>query len=76
MRAYRGTHKREEDTTPRVSSYYSCIYHSFYDAFGSECKVDEWKDTSRNCVPEINREYNAWPGYVPDKILRNYGDDI
>jgi protein-tyrosine-phosphatase len=52
------------------------IYHSFYDAFGTECKVDEWKDTSKNGVPEINLEYNAWPGYVPDKILRNYGDDI
>ena len=53
----------------------SKIYHSFYDAFGNECKLDEWKDTSKNGVPEINLEYNMWPGYVPDKVLKNYSFD-
>jgi hypothetical protein len=52
------------------------IYHSFYDAFGTECKVDEWKDTTDKFgAPMISNKpfQNSWPGYNPDRVVDNYG---
>jgi protein-tyrosine-phosphatase len=51
------------------------IYHSFYDVFGTECKIDKWEDTTDKFgAPMISNKpfQNSWPGYTPDKVPKYY----
>ena len=51
------------------------IYHSFYEAFGTECRLNEWKDaTDKYGSPMIsNKPYQTvWPGYIPDRVQDMY----
>ena len=51
------------------------IYHSFHEAYGTQCPLDEWKDTTDKFgAPMISNKpfQNSWPGYTPDRVVQNY----